>query len=50
MIQTRLQTKESGVQLPEVHGPKKGLDPHKVPEKQLQPMGGLQIDRKPRLG
>ena len=34
MVQTRLQTKASGVQLPEVHGSRKGLDPHKIPEKQ----------------
>ena len=32
MIQTRSQTKASGVQLPEVHGSRKGLDPHKIPE------------------
>ena len=32
MIQTRSQTKESGVQLPEVHGLRKGLDPHKIPK------------------
>ena len=38
MIQTRSQTKCSGVQLPEVHGIKKGLDPHKIPEKQPQPV------------
>ena len=50
MIQTRSQTKVSGIQLPEVHGTRKRLDPHKVPGKQLQPMGGMQIDRKPRLG
>ena len=33
MIQTRSQTKASGVKLPEVHGTRKGLDPHKIPEK-----------------
>ena len=43
MIQTRSQTKASGVQLPEVHGTKKGLDPHKIPEKQLQPVVKLAI-------
>ena len=48
MVQTRSQT--SRVQLPEVHGSRKGLDPHKIPEKQLQPIIGLDIDRKPRLG
>ena len=38
MVQTRSQTKASGVQLPEVHGSRKRLDPHRVPEKQLQPI------------
>ena len=33
MIQTRSQTKASGVQLPEVYGSRKGLDPHKILEK-----------------
>ena len=32
MIQTKPQIKASGVQLPEVHGSRKGLDPHKIPE------------------
>ena len=50
MIQTRSQTKASGVQLPEVPGSRKGLDPHKIPEKQPQPITGSDIDRKPRLG
>ena len=50
MIQTRLQTKASSVQLPEVHGTKKGLDPHKIPEKQPQPMVRPIIEEKPRLG
>ena len=50
MIQTRSQTKASGVQLPEVHGSRKGLDPHKMLEKQLQPMVRLSIEKKPRLG
>ena len=50
MVQTRSQMKASGVQLPEVHGSRKGLDPHKIPEKQLQPIIGLDVDRKPRLG
>ena len=47
MVQTRWQMKASGVQLPEVHGSRKGLDPHKIREKQPQP---IDIDRKPRLG
>ena len=50
MIQTRSQTKVSGVQLPEVHGSRKGLDPCKIPEKQPQPIVSLNIERKPRLG
>ena len=50
MIQTRLQMKVSGVQLPEVHGSRKGLGPHKIPEKQQQPIVSLNIERKPRLG
>ena len=33
MVQTRSQTKASGVQLPEVHGSRKRLDPHGIPEK-----------------
>ena len=33
MVQTRLQTKASGVQLIEVHGTRKRLDPHRIPEK-----------------
>ena len=50
MVQTRLQTKVSGVQLPEVHGSRKRLDPHRIPEKQPQPIVGLDVDRKPRIG
>ena len=50
MVQMRLQTKASGVQLPEVHGSRKRLDPHKIPEKQPQPMIGSDVERKPRLG
>ena len=50
MVQTISQTKASGVQLPEVHGSRKRLDPHKVPEKQPQPIVGLDVERKPRLG
>ena len=48
MIQTRSQMKASGVQLPEVHGSRKGLDPHKILGK--QPIVSLDIERKPRLG
>ena len=50
MVQTRLQTKASRVQLPEVHGSRKRLDPHKIPEKQPQPITGLDVERKPKLG
>ena len=50
MIKTRLQTRASGVQLPEVHSSRKGLDPHKIPEKQPQPIVGLDVDKRPRLG
>ena len=50
MVQTRSQTKASGIQLPEVHGSRKGLDPHKKPENQPQPIVSSEIDRKPRLG
>ena len=50
MVQTRLQTKASRVQLPEVHGSRKRLDPHKIPEKQPQPITGLDVERKPRIG
>ena len=50
MVQTRSQMKASGVQLAEVHGSKKRLDPHKIPEKQPQPIVGLDVERKPRLG
>ena len=50
MAQTRSQIKASGVLLPEVHGTRKGLDPHKIPEKQLQPIVKSTIEKKPRLG
>ena len=50
MVQTRSQTKASGVQLPEVHGSRKRLDPHRIPKKQSQPIAGLDVDRKPRIG
>ena len=50
MVQTRLQTKASGVELPEVHGSSKRLDPHRIPERQTQPTARLDIDKKPRIG
>ena len=42
--------KASGVLLPEVHSSRKGLDPHKIPEQQPQPIVGLEVNRKPVLG
>ena len=39
-----------GVQLPEVHGSRKGLHPHKILEKHLQPIAGLDIEKMPTLG
>ena len=50
MVQTRSQTKASGVRLPEVHGSRKRLDPHRILEKQTQPIVRLEEDRKPRIG
>ena len=50
VIQTRSQMKATGVQLPEVHGSRKGLNPHKIPEKQLQSMVRPSIEKKLRLG
>ena len=50
MVQTRSQTKASGVELPEVHGSSKRLDPHRIPERQTQPIARLEIDKKPRIG
>ena len=50
MAQTRSQTKASGIQLLEVHGLRKRLDPHKIPEKQPRPVMGLDVERKPRIG
>ena len=34
LVQTRLQTKSSGIKLPEVRGMRKNLDPNILPEKQ----------------
>ena len=50
MIQTRSQMKASGAQLPEVHGSRKGLDPHEILKKQPQPMVRLSIEKNSRLG
>ena len=38
IVQTRLQMKAIGVQLPGVHGSRKRLEPHKIPENQPQPI------------
>ena len=45
MVQTRSHMKASGVQLPEVHGSRKRLDPHKIPEKQQQPITRLDVEK-----
>ena len=50
MIQTSSQMKASGVQLPKVHETRKALDPHKILEKQPQPIVRPSIEKKPRLG
>ena len=50
MVQTRSQTKASRVELPEVHGSSKRLDPHRIPERQTQPITRLEIDKKTRIG
>ena len=50
MVQTRSQTKVSEVELPEVHGSRKGLDPHRILERQTQQIARLEVDRKPRIG
>ena len=34
LVQTRSQTKSSGIKIPEIHGANKGLDPHVQPGKQ----------------
>ena len=36
--------------MPEVHGSRKGLDPHKILEKQPQPIVRSSKEKKPRLG
>ena len=50
LVQTRSQTKARGMELPEVHGSGKRLDPHKIPERQIQPIAEVEIDKKPRIG
>ena len=48
LVQTRSQTKAKGVELPEVHGSSKRLDPHMIPERQIQPIIRVETDKKPR--
>ena len=56
MVQTRTQSKTSGINLPEVHGVDKGINPHVRPEKQtLKPTTvttetKTPTQTKPRLG
>ena len=50
LVETRSQTKASGVQLPEVHGSRKRLDPDKIPEKLPQLIIETDVERKPRIG
>ena len=33
-----------------MHGSRKRLDPHRIPEKQSQPILSSDVDRKPRIG
>ena len=33
-----------------MHGSRKKLVPYRIPEKQVQPIGELDVDRKPRVG
>ena len=50
VVQTHLQTKSSGIKLPEVHGVKKALDTNLSPEKQkMIPQIKKNIENKPRL-
>ena len=46
MVQMRLQTKASGVQLPEVHGSRKRLDPHKNTRKTTSANNGIGCGKK----
>ena len=51
LVQTQMQTKSSGIILPEVHGTKKILDMNLLPEKQrMIPQNKKVIENKPRLG
>ena len=55
LVQTRLQTKSSGISVPTVHGVDKGIDPKVWPEKQVvKPIIATETkgitQNKPRLG
>ena len=51
LVQTRLQKKETGITLPEVHCTKKTLDTNILPEKQKPQRQWEQVDKnRPRLG
>ena len=51
LVQTQLQTKSSGIALPEVHGTKKTLDTNILPEKQKpQLQNKWVVKNKPRSG
>ena len=55
LAQTRLQTKSSGITLPEVHGADKEIDPNILPEKQvIKPIISSETkgvtQNKPRIG
>ena len=54
MVQTRSQNKASGITLPGVHGTKKTLIPHEIPEKQpaitrKSQQGKTKVKRKEKL-
>ena len=51
LFQTRLQTKVTGIKLPEVNGAKKMLDTNVLPENQKPQIHEKQVDKnRPRLG
>ena len=56
LVQTRSQSKSSGINLPEVHGVDKGINPHVRPEKQalkpiiVSPEAKFPTWKKPSLG
>ena len=50
LVQTRSQTKDRGIKVPEVHGSKKGIDPNLRPEwlvrKSQKPIENSRIEKK----